>query len=261
MAQQVFKVKAPDPRKQYKKTPAKRRVRETIEVDEIEHIGMGDGRERVFYLPSGKPIRVYVDGREVKDIEISEGKIVFKDPPRGAISVVMRRKRSILRWIKFIRSRETEKGIESTIVRWGDFLDELKRKLRYRPLSECIQLAEELIGKKLFVLTKERVIYHIRRALFGETVASALGVMDTVESLERDFIKLGRWGLGCPNRCGRFWWFVPYGDGWKPADPAAYLPYTDPETGEVRNGYLNWQDDMSFTCDRCGAKIKLEVGE
>lgn len=71
----------------------------------------------------------------------------------------------------------------------------------------------------------------------------------------------GRWGLGCPAGCGRFWEFKPTSDleGFEPVDPAAKEGVD--EKGNPTNGYLNWspQPDGSvkFRCDRCGAEITL----
>lgn len=82
------------------------------------------------------------------------------------------------------------------------------------------------------------------------------------EELGRWAVKEGRWGLGCPNGCGRFWWLKPTEDlkGFEPEDPAAKTQFTD-EEGNVHGNYLKWtpQPDGSiiFKCDKCGAEIKL----
>jgi hypothetical protein len=91
---------------------------------------------------------------------------------------------------------------------------------------------------------------------------------DDESTLEEEFrswaVKEGRWGLGCPNNCGRFWTFKPTEDltSFEPEDPAAKNPYTD-RNGNMHNGYLEWtpQSDGSviFKCDNCGAEIKLTV--
>lgn len=111
----------------------------------------------------------------------------------------------------------------------------------------------------------------------------------SVASVEAAFNKAhpethGRWGLGCPHNCGRFWEFKPNDklDGWIPEDPVAIkgeaMPvlhkdkgYVSPVTGEPvedptepvpTNGYLDWRQEkdgsVTFTCDRCQSPVKLE---
>ena len=281
----VFEVEAPNPLEQFRKTPAKRLITEEIEVERMEPIGVGDGRERVFYIPEGEVTRVLVDGEEIKEVEIEPGKITFRDAPRGRITVFLRRKEWIKRWIRYIRSRETKDGIKSEVVRWGDWFDELKKKLRYRPLGECLELVEELLGEAPKVETKKDLLKFLLSRLF-DAKPKAAALIDHVAELEKGFVKLGRWGLGCPNNCGRFWWFKPHEEyGWVPADDKAWqgeiewLPpgaEYDYEKGvwlldgkevepEKRIGYLDWRIDEDgcpvFKCDRCGAVIRLKQGE
>lgn len=76
-----------------------------------------------------------------------------------------------------------------------------------------------------------------------------------------DVEKEGRWGLGCPYSCGRFWEFKPSKDfaAFVPEDGYA-IAGTDIE-GNATDGYLHWKegDDASvFICDRCGGMIQLK---
>jgi len=284
-ALKLFEVEVPDPFEQFRKTPAKRLVTEEIEVERIEPIGVGDGRECVFYTPEGEVTRVLVDGEEVKDVEIEPGKITFREAPRGRITVFLKRRERIKRWIRYIRSREAKDGVEVEIVRWGDWLDEFRKKLRYRPLSECVELIKELLDEAPKVETKTDLVEFLLSRLFGQKPKAAK-LTDHVTELERRFVELGRWGLGCPNNCGRFWWFKPHEEyGWVPVDDKAWqgeiewLPpgaEYDYDRGiwllngeevkpEKRIGYLDWRIDEdgcpTFRCDRCGAIIKLKRGE
>jgi len=82
------------------------------------------------------------------------------------------------------------------------------------------------------------------------------------------FVREGRWGLGCPHNCGRFWEFKPTKDlsFFQPVDKLASTPFVDDE-GISHNGYLEWRwkyDETgnlvgaSFICDRCGKEVELE---
>jgi hypothetical protein len=82
--------------------------------------------------------------------------------------------------------------------------------------------------------------------------------VDEMKAWALDRVKAeGRWGLGCPAGCGRFWAFQPHETyGFIFCDPAAYSGVD--EAGQPTHGYL--QVDVatrSFTCDRCGAIITL----
>lgn len=280
----LFEVEVPDSSEQFRKTPAKRLVTEEIEVERIEPVGVGDGRERVFYIPEGQVTRVLVDGEETKEVEIEPGKITFRDAPRGRITAFLRRKERIKRWIRYIRSREKDGEIETEVIRWGDWLDEFRKKLRYRPLSECVELVKELLDETPKVETKADLVKFLLSRLFGQKPKAAK-LIDHVAELEKRFVELGRWGLGCPNNCGRFWWFKPHKEyGWVPVDDKAWqgeiewLPTGaeyDYDRGiwllngeevkpEKRIGYLDWRIDEDgcpvFKCDRCGAIIKLKRG-
>lgn len=80
------------------------------------------------------------------------------------------------------------------------------------------------------------------------------------------------WGLSCPNKCGRYWEFIPErcfeveimdSDGiirkWKRAYSDSHFIPLDPNAIE----YLNFRSDYYspsikiFNCDVCGAMIKL----
>jgi len=262
-------VTAPLPSEQFRKTPAYRREKETITIERFEPVGYGDGRELVYYIPEDWVVEcVLVDDVEWSEVSFEPGKLTFVSPPRGSIVAVVRETQTFYRWIKFIRSRTTESGeVESTLLRWGDYFKELKLAIRDGTIVGVKQLVEELLGEEIQVESKKEAVVHLRNALLREP--REITSRDLITQLRSDFESLGRWGLGCPGcreeenlrGASRFWWFKPDGrGGWIPADPAAYTPLTDPETGKVRNGYLDWDDELKvFICDRCGCKIHLEV--
>jgi hypothetical protein len=129
-----------------------------------------------------------------------------------------------------------------------------------------IAKAVNVDAKKSKKVTVPRKI--ILKTLIGMYKGKVKSNPEDEQALEEEFrswaVREGRWGLGCPNNCGRFWTFKPTEDlkGFEPEDPVAKNPYTDRD-GNTHNGYLEWtpQPDGSviFKCDNCGAEIKLTV--
>jgi hypothetical protein len=155
-------------------------------------------------------------------------------------------------------------GLEARILTLADWLEQ--QLTDDAEALFTIAKAVNVDAKKPEKVTVPRKI--ILKTLIGLYKGKVESNPEDEQALEEEFrswaVKQGRWGLGCPNNCGRFWTFKSTDDlkGFEPEDPAAKNPYTDRD-GNMHNGYLEWipQPDGSviFKCDNCGAEIKLTV--
>jgi hypothetical protein len=155
-------------------------------------------------------------------------------------------------------------GLEARVLTLADWLEQ--QLTDDAEALFTIAKAVNVDAKKPEIVTVSRSL--ILKSLIRTYKGTVESTTDDESTLEEEFrswaVREGRWGLGCPNNCGRFWTFKPTEDlkGFEPEDPAAKTPYTDRE-GNVYNGYLEWtpQSDGSviFKCDNCRAEIKLTV--
>ena len=154
-------------------------------------------------------------------------------------------------------------GLETHVLRLHEWLDKLLKDDTEALFT--IGKAVNLNAVKPVKATVQRkyILASLLQLYKGKVESNA----EDEVALENEF-KLwaksqGRWGLGCPNNCGRYWEFKPTEDltGFEPVDPAAKTPFQT-ESG-VKNGYLDWNPQMDgsivFKCDRCGAEVKLTV--
>lgn len=173
-----------------------------------------------------------------------------EDPETGETQTVKR-------WVTWMEG----KGDSATIVK----LDELigRVPVQAAPLVSWMDLYQQASGEPYVGTSSAKAVCAALLDLYGEPAKDYDGVTLTVlkARLVTVLKRLGRWGLGCPHACGRFWEFKPTENfsGLDPSDPVASQGVD--EEGSPTNGYLNWrpQPDGStlFACDRCGGEVKL----
>jgi len=158
---------------------------------------------------------------------------------------------------------------ETVVLRWSDirnkFLlagghkkEDLKRRLKHaggKPKRDT----------KKGILAGVIELYKQREVTDEELDGKSIEEFEV--ELDEWFRRAGRWGLGCPHLCGRFWEFKPTEDFtfFEPVDRMAFTPFVDDE-GVSHNGYLewNWIYDVAgnlvgarFICDRCQKEVTL----
>jgi hypothetical protein len=157
-----------------------------------------------------------------------------------------------------------DSGLEARVLTLADWLEEqLKDNAEALfTISKAVNVNAKKPEK--IIVSRSVIIKGLIRTYKGKVETTIDDEFTLEEELRSWAVKEGRWGLGCPNNCGRFWTFKPTEDlkGFEPEDPAAKNPYTD-RNGDTHNGYLEWtpQSDGSviFKCDNCKAEIKLTV--
>jgi len=175
-------------------------------------------------------------------------------------------------------------GVTVKILRWHEALAKIRDYVQNRTLTELKDLYKDITDSSYDgVNSKLGVVKAILKFWFDAEAGATLSEADAL--LEAEAIKQGRWGLGCPHACGRFWEFKPMDTGFDPIDAMAYTgkqavildQFTD-ESGNihyliehwsgqlmwvtevpVNRGYLEW-DDGKFLCDRCGGEVRLIQG-
>lgn len=126
------------------------------------------------------------------------------------------------------------------ILSWRDLRDRVEDYVQNHTLEDLKQLYrkltdEEYAGEE----TKLGVVKALIKAYFNLEPA---GNLTQLREIFLNRVKAeGRWGLGCPYNCGRFWMLKPTADlkGWEPEAPEH----------RILNG--------TFRCDRCGGLIQL----
>jgi len=181
-------------------------------------------------------------------------------------------------------------GDATKILRWHEWVARAKERIQNATVSQIAEWFEAHIGEPYTgELTKRAIVVKAIEYYFGIQIPPTTTLAQIGTWLDARIPEKGRWGLGCPHMCGRFWEFKPIGDltGFEPSDPAAIIgaqpktleQFTDlagihylneypdgrivweDHLPEPYRGYLNWrvQADGSilFLCDRCGKVIKL----
>ena len=167
----------------------------------------------------------------------------YEDPETGEIF-------EFPRWIVWIEGT----GEESRIMKWNEWVEEIELVTgeTFEDLKKLyLKLAgEEYSGKH----SKKDIVGAIIKLYFGEDWGGTIGQL--LQNLKNRVVEKGRWGLGCPHDCGRFWEFKPTVDltRFEPVDLVAMVG-TD-EQGNLTKGYLDWQEGK-FLCDKCGGVVEL----
>jgi hypothetical protein len=147
-------------------------------------------------------------------------------------------------------------GEDLRVLRWHEALGKVRDFVENHTLAELREVYQRITGEAYAgASSKKGVLKSLLAFWFGFDQDLTV---DEMKAWALDRVKAeGRWGLGCPAGCGRFWAFQPHETyGFIFCDPAAYSGVD--EAGQPTHGYL--QVDVatrSFTCDRCGAIITL----
>jgi len=218
----MHEVKIPDPKTQFEKTPAKIKIVRSYSRQEEQIVGYDE--------QTGKPIK--------------ETMTITEEVPE---------------WVEWIE----DEGEAARIVKW----DEWKNRVltaKDHTLTEMITEVRKRGGKEKANSKKGALAGIVE--LYKRTVSDSEYSSKTETDYETevaDFaLRQGRWGLGCPAGCGRFWQFKPTDslEDFEPEDPAAFYPFMD-QAGRTYYGYLEWKPQIDgsvlFRCDNCGAEVKL----
>jgi len=143
-------------------------------------------------------------------------------------------------WIRKIRRYLDSKGVEQTSIervtategtglntkalRWHELADRIQERYQNATLAQLKAFYENIIGEpypSTATQTKFAVAKSIIQQYFDITDGTALGL---IARFREKLVHEGRWGLGCPHGCMRYWEFKPNDDltGFIPVDPAAY---------------------------------------
>ncbi len=167
----------------------------------------------------------------------------------------------------------TGTGEDMWVLRWPEAIDDVENFVENKTLAEVSQFHKKITGEAYEgINTKKEIVIALLNFWFGFTEKMILpfwsGLSDEMvipemftwarERIEEE----GRWGLGCPHSCGRFWEFKPSKDltSFRPVDDTAMTGID--EEGEATKGYLEWTPQqeagvIKFKCDRCGKEITL----
>jgi len=177
---------------------------------------------------------------------------------------------------------DPETGELVEVTRWGPWFEETGsvtwKEWRDRVLLAGEHTYDEMkgnlekMGGKPKKASKKGVLagvieLYIRQVGWDEYESKT--VADFEREIEEFAQKQGRWGLGCPHLCGRFWELKPTEDFsfFEPSDKMALTPFVD-EEGVSHNGYLEWEwkhDEAGnltgarFICDRCKGVVELTL--
>ena len=289
-----YVVEAPDIREQLKKTPALRRVKEIVDVErtvhreepnitivdnkpvavlsirpitrvhrieiEYEETRTGvdeEGNEYSYKVPVKRRIESYTVNEEEGSITIEES---LPESFKLYVTYGYPDKEERLRWTRYIEG----KGEMSRIVREHEVLERIIKAVESNSVSKMESIYEELLGVKYSgKRTRKAVLLKLIKDYYRSEEKGK--ITDIVKRLHTIVAKRARWGLGCPNNCGRFIMFKPAPNlgYWIPEDPVAIE--TIDENGNRVPGYLQWVRDendskaFKYICDKCGCVVKVRM--
>jgi hypothetical protein len=147
-------------------------------------------------------------------------------------------------------------GENLRILRWYEALDKVRDFVDNHTLAELKEVYQRITGEEYEgASSKKGVLKGVLAFWFDFDQDMTLDEMKTWA--QEHVIREGRWGLGCPAGCGRYWELKPHSKhGFIFCDQAAYSGLD--EEGTPTRGYLSVDfENRAFTCDRCGAAITL----
>lgn len=136
-------------------------------------------------------------------------------------------------------------------IKWAELSDRLKDLFHNKSLEEFLTFFNEMTSNRYPpISSKEQILKKIIELYFPglqtpENADNALRLFDEL------LVTNGRWGLGCPGRCGEFWDFKPT------ADLSGFEP-VDPNVSQKLRWLVNDDRSIYLQCDNCHTKIKLQ---
>lgn len=194
--------------------------------------------------------------RIIEEFTRQEEKVVGLNPDGSPIIETITIKEKTPRWIEAIEGS----GEQARILKWNEWLSQVRDCVQTKTVIDLKALYEKFAGEPYTgTETKRDVVLALIKLYFGIDVSGTISKILT--QLSELIVRQGRWGLGCPYRCGRCWEFQPNADlsKFEPVDPPASSGQ-DVE-GKPTKGYLQWQPQpdgsVKFICDNCGGDITL----
>jgi len=177
---------------------------------------------------------------------------------------VLRQHEKTPAWVRRVRKYLDAKGVEQVniekviategtgdqmkVLRWHELADRIEERIKNATVAQLKTFYQSLADEPYAgAQTKAAIALAIVKQYFD---------VSTVAEFKAKMVGEGRWGLGCPHGCGRFWEFKPRDDllGFEVVDPAA-------RTGKQAEVLETFDVEVGAVYDEKGNKIKDGVME